>query len=294
MKFGFTRKVSISFLFVGILILSAYSIIKVVPIIKNEALHFQRYIPKVEKYVTKTYNKFQKEVKTRTGFEIGTKFLGDALNYGKMGTKVILLNVPNIVASIIEWIFLVPLFLFFFLKDASRFKCVILELTPNVIFERFYYLFYQFNKQLGDYIFAKFIEASIVGIIITSGLLVMNVRFALLLGLLAGVTNIIPYLGPLLGTIPAILIALAEYGASSELGAVVILYTVANAIDLAIVFPLLVSKIVDLHPLTVVISVILGSHYLGIIGMVISIPLAAAFKLLITEIYYGIYSTQAK
>ncbi|MBT6326833.1 MAG: AI-2E family transporter, partial [Bdellovibrionales bacterium] len=64
---------------------------------------------------------------------------------------------------------------------------------------------------------------------------------------------------------------------------------IANIIDLALVFPILVSKIVDLHPVLVVISVIVGSQYLGMVGMIISIPAAVALKLIVTEFYREIY-----
>ena len=107
--------------------------------------------------------------------------------------------------------------------------------------------------------------------------------------MIAAVTNIIPYVGPVLGFVPALLFSLAEYGSGTTLGAIIILFVVANAIDIAIVFPILVSKVVDLHPLTVVVSVILGSQWLGMVGMIISIPFAAALKLIAQEIYKEIY-----
>jgi putative permease len=118
----------------------------------------------------------------------------------------------------------------------------------------------------------------------------MGVKFSFLLGLVAAATNIIPYIGPIIGMIPAIAWGLAEFGVSPTFGAILILYFVANAIDLAIVFPILVSKVVDLHPLVVVASVIFGSQSLGIMGMVISIPLAASLKLVILEVYFEVYS----
>ena len=71
-----------------------------------------------------------------------------------------------------------------------------------------------------------------------------------------------------------------------------LLYIIANAIDIFFVFPILVSKIVDLHPVLVVISVILGSQYFGIVGMIVSIPMAAAIKLIIIEVYEETYQVR--
>ncbi len=94
--------------------------------------------------------------------------------------------------------------------------------------------------------------------------------------------------------IPGILFVLTEYGTGSTLATAIVIYSVANAIDIAIVFPVLVSKIVDLHPVVVIISVILGSQFFGVLGMVISIPIAAAIKLLVIEIYDEFYTLDSK
>ena len=111
-----------------------------------------------------------------------------------------------------------------------------------------------------------------------------------LLGIIAAITNIIPYAGPLLGTVPGLIMGMVEYGFGATFGGIVILYSVANIIDLALVFPILVSKIVDLHPIVVVASVILGSQFMGLLGMIISIPFAAALKLILEEVYTEIYN----
>ncbi len=288
-KLGVKRFGAIWLVFSSLIFFSTYPFVKVVPTISAEIDNIQYYLPKVENYVTKRYADIKVEVKSRTGFEVGDKYFLQAMDYTRKSSTKVLLGIPKMLASLIEWVFLIPLIIFFLLKDGRKFKAALLRLTPNSIFERVYYLSHQFNRKLGDYIFAKFVEASIVGIIITSGLLIMDVRFALLFGLLAALSNIIPYVGPIIGFVPALLFALAEYGSGTTLGGIITLFVVANTIDMALVFPILVSKIVDLHPLTVVVSVILGSQWLGIVGMIISIPSAAAVKLIIQEIYKEIY-----
>lgn len=294
MKLGLSKIVAILVIFLGIGSLSVFPVVKMVPAIAKEAENFQYYIPKMENYLKANYKKIKVKIKDRTGFEIGDKLIYDFLDYGKKTTTQYVLTIPKYLASILEWFFLVPLFVFFFLKDGNAFKRLVLKATPNSIFERFYYLSHQFNRKIGDYIFAKFIEATIVGVLITTGLAIMGVRFSVLFGLIAGVTNVIPYLGPVLGMVPGIIFCLAEYDVGTMTTGVVILYLVANAIDMGLVFPILVSKIVDLHPIIVVISVILGSQYFGIAGMVISIPFAAAVKLVFEEVYTELYSTRSR
>tara|TARA_R110000868_G_scaffold100128_2_gene275364 strand:- start:1985 stop:3052 length:1068 start_codon:yes stop_codon:yes gene_type:complete len=289
-KLGIPRVLAIATLLLGLIGVSAWPIAKIVPLVSDEARNVQFYVPKVEEYIRKQYVVLKVEIKDRTGYDLNDVYLYEFLDSANKYITSSLLTLPKFLAAMLEWFFLVPLFTFFILKDGTVFRDLMLNICPNSLFERFYSLTHEFGKKIGGYIFAKFIEASIVFVLITAGLWFLDVRFSFLLGLLAGVTNIIPYVGPLFGAVPALIYALADYGAGGTFVAIATLYTVANAVDIAIVFPILVSRIVDLHPLLVVVSVILGSQSMGVVGMVISIPLAAAFKLIILEIYQSIYT----
>lgn len=289
MKLGITKSWAISIIFVVAMGIISIPIISIVPTIKTETERLKYYLPKVEISVKNTYRVVRDKIKEKTGHDIGDKILITAIENGKDVSTSLLKVIPTMLASFLEWLIVVPFFLFFLLKDRFKFKMLILRFTPNSILERFYHLAHQFNKKLGNYMLAKFIEASIVGTIIIVGLLIIDIRFAILLGLLAMISNIVPYIGPFIGMVPGILVALVEFGTDNSFVAVVILYIIANIIDLALVFPILVSKIVDLHPVLVVISVIVGSQYLGMVGMIISIPAAVALKLIVTEFYREIY-----
>ena len=293
MKFKLNRNTSVIVSFAFFLFISIYPVIKFVPKVTQEAERLRFFLPRVETYLKDGYKEVKNNIELKFGYKIEQEeFPIEILKMGTNTSKVVLMSIPKYLGSLLEWVLVIPFFLFFMLKDDGRFRRAILEITPNSIFERFYNLYYQFNKNLGDYIFAKFIEATIIGVIITSGLLFIDLNFAFLFGLIAGITNIIPYVGPLLGAIPAIVVAYAEFGFTSSFWAVGILYMVANTIDLAIVFPLLISKLVDLHPVVVVVSVILGSQLFGLIGMVISIPAAVAVKLILSELISELYETR--
>ncbi len=264
-------------------------ILKVIPVIKEEGDHLEEYIPKMEAFVREKYSLVQTYAKNNFKIKMDNHFVDKSLVSIQEELKKVLVNLPNILGTVLEWLFLVPLFLLFILTDGAKFKRQFLKLVPNSIFERTYFLFYQFNKQLGDYVFAKFMEAAIVGLIVIVGLFFIDARFIFLLGIAAALTNIIPYLGPLIGVVPALIVVYMDFGIGPNFWATVILYLVANLIDIVFVFPLLVSKIVAIHPIVVVISVVLGSQYFGVIGMVICVPVAAIIKLVISEIYRELY-----
>lgn len=194
-------------------------------------------------------------------------------------------QIPSFISVFFEWILLVPLFLYFFFKESRGFSRKFLEAIPNPIFEKSYVLFSQFNTKFGDYIIAKFIEATILGGLVSVGLLIVGFPYPFILGILAGITNILPYIGPILGVIPALLIALLSKDPNASMLGMLIIYGLANMIDMILVFPLLVSKIVNLHPVLVIVSIIVGSQLGGILGMIVIIPFVAFFKLLFIEIY---------
>ena len=294
MKLGLNRDLSILLILLLLGFLMIYPVVLIVPTLKEELTNLQFYIPKIETFLRTGYYEMVFKIKDRMGIDIGQQFFDDMIGFAHIGTKSFLMKVPNILASLLEYIFLIPLFIFFILKDASTFKKMCLKLIPNPIFERTYYLYHQFNKQLGDYIFAKFVEASIVGLIVLIGLLIFQVKFVWLLAIFAAVASIIPYVGPIIGAIPGLSVCAIEYGIGPIFWLTLILYIVANVIDIAFIFPLLVSKIVNLHPMLVIISVILGSQYMGMVGMIISIPVAAISKLVFAEVYKEIYPVLSK
>jgi putative permease len=180
---------------------------------------------------------------------------------------------------------LVPLFLYFFFIESGKYRQKLLEAVPNPIFEKSYVLFSQFNKKFGEYIIAKFIEATILGTLVTIGLLIIGYPYPFILGFFAGITNILPYLGPILGLVPAIFIGFLSHDTDFSLFGMFFVFAIANLVDMILVFPLLVSKIVNLHPVVVVVSIIVGSQLGGIVGMIVIIPFIAFFKLLFEEIY---------
>jgi putative permease len=197
----------------------------------------------------------------------------------------VLSRFPDYLSMLFEWILLVPIFLYFFFMESHRFIYRFLESIPNPIFEKSYVLFSQFNTKFGEYIIAKFIEATLLGSLVTVGLILIDFPFPFILGFFAGITNILPYIGPLIGIVPAIFVALLSKDPGISMIAMLVIFSVANLIDMILVFPLLVSKIVNLHPIVVVISIMVGSQIAGIIGMIVIIPFVAFFKLLFREIY---------
>jgi len=206
-------------------------------------------------------------------------------------TSSLSVALPAFVSQSFTVLLLSPFFAFFMLQDGNSVARSLLSFVPNHMFEIALNLRHQINDQLGGFIRARFLEAAIVGAVVWIGLQALDFPYATVLALFAGATNLIPYVGPITGAVPAVLIAMVSPEIAGQttpaltLLLVTGIYFVAQLIDIIFVIPLVVAKIVDLHPVTVVVMIVAGAEVAGILGMMISVPVASAAKLTFNALY---------
>ena len=183
---------------------------------------------------------------------------------------------------------IIILFLTFFLLNSGRqMKKAFIELVPNRFFEPALVLTQGLDQQLGDYLRSRLIQTIILSIVAAIGYWVLGLRFAILIGIIAGLANLIPYIGPFIGAIPAIIVVFlgSRFGFGWSLLAVIVLTLVIQIIDNAIITPLIIGKSVELGPVTTIVVVLLGEQLLGLIGLLMAVPIAAMCKLIIEEVW---------
>lgn len=206
---------------------------------------------------------------------------------GASSTSWLISHATSFLSSFASAVFLVPIFSFFILKDGEKFKDEILRLVPERYYDGIVTTFGKTALSLGKFLRAKAVEALLVFILTYIGLLICGANYAAVLALIAGVTNILPYIGPVLGVVPAI----ALLGFSWP---IIIVYAVVNAIDMMVVFPILVGKLVNLSPLTLLVAVAVGQELYGLVGMLISVPVASIIKIVYQEIVNVMYSSNSE
>ncbi len=191
---------------------------------------------------------------------------------------------PNIISNTLWSLVLTPILTFFLLNDALSIRNAILNLAPNRFFEPSYEIAHLIEDKIGSYVIAKIAEAVIVGLFTLLGLTFFGFPYSALLALLAGITNIIPYFGPIVGFAPILMIPFFDPAYSSLVYPAIFISLSINIIDFAFLFPFLVSRIIDLHPLFVLISVLIGSHLGGPLGILVAIPIAAIIKIVLLQV----------
>jgi len=167
------------------------------------------------------------------------------------------------------------------------------QLVPNRFFESLFIVSNEIANAISDYLRAKLVEATLVGLLTLVGMVLVGAPYTAVLAVLAGITNIIPYVGPILGAVPGLLVAAFDHNHPGMLWPVALVYIVANVIDTFVIFPVVVAKLVNLHPLILIAVVAVGQQYYGLVGMLISIPVATAVKVVVHEIYSAVYEQRS-
>lgn len=180
-------------------------------------------------------------------------------------------------------ILLVPFIAVFLLRDGPRMKRGLIRLVPNRYFEFSLEAIYKVDQQLGNYFRGLVLEVLVVTALAVGAFWLLGVASFVLLGLLTGITTIIPYVGSLLGGGIAVLVHLSSTGRPSAAALVLLAVLALQVLDETVIQPLVFARAVNLHPLEVLMAVWVGAQALGAIGMVVAIPVAGAAKVVFTR-----------
>jgi predicted PurR-regulated permease PerM len=174
----------------------------------------------------------------------------------------------------LPWLVLIPILAFFFLKDADTFRRSALMMLPQGrIRWRGDEFFQDINSTLAAYIRAQLIACLIIGSVCTLGFAVIGVRYALVLGVAAGLLEFIPLLGPLVVAVMAATVAGFDSGA--KLAAVVFFLGALRIVEDYVVYPRIIGSGIHLHPLAVILAILAGHEIAGIAGIFLAIPVIA-------------------
>ncbi len=174
---------------------------------------------------------------------------------------------------------LVPLLVYYFLRDMEHLKSSLVALFPARYRQRVLVAGSEIDAALGAYLRGLLLICFLVGLLTYLGLRLLGVEFALILGIIYGLTNIIPYFGPLIGALPAVLIALLDSPALAL--KVVGVMVVVQQLDSQLLSPQILGRSLGLHPLAVILALLAGGHLFGLPGLILAVPLAAMLRIVL-------------
>ena len=213
--------------------------------------------------------------------ELLSSLQGQAASFGQAVLGFGLSSIPGVLTFAIYMV-LIPLMVFFFLKDRDLILRWALSFLPTdrPQLDR---IGRAMNIQIANYVRGKGIEITIIGAVSYIAFTTFNLNYTALLALLVGLSVIVPYIGAFLVTIPVMLVALLQFGLTGDFYWVVGLYMLIQVLDGNVLVPLLFSEAVDLHPVAIIIAVLVFGGLWGVWGVFFAIPLATLFNVLLVS-----------
>jgi len=191
-------------------------------------------------------------------------------------------SIVGTIASATIVIITAPFILFYMLKDGEKLVPNIKRFFPEKRREQIVELLGQLNKTLANYISGQAIECLFVGTFTFLGYFAIGVDYAFLFGVIAGLTNLIPYLGPYLGLAPAFLVTVFNDPFKALLCCGVVL--IVQQLDGNIIYPNVIGKSLKIHPLTIIIVLLVAGNIAGLLGIFLGVPFYAICKTIISYV----------
>ncbi|VAW70547.1 hypothetical protein MNBD_GAMMA09-2215 [hydrothermal vent metagenome] len=289
-RYGLSRNASSLSVLLILVALGAAGSWLVLPHLSSQLSALQLQLPVVWHTIINTGNDFSQHIVSLLGFNLPSKelmphFFRQANEWGKM----VLIEGSNMIISLSLLLVLVPIFTFFLIRDFRKFRNQLLDKLPNATFETGWLIYYRVAHQLQEYIRGIMIQSGIMSVITTAGFYAIGLESAFLLGLLAGMLNLIPYIGPLFAMVLPVLLAFGHTPVDLWLaGAAISVILAAQIIDNVIVIPSVIASSVNLHPLVVITGIIVCGNLFGFIGMVLAIPVISSANIIYCGLYQGI------
>jgi len=192
-----------------------------------------------------------------------------------------IMNIPALssrLAPIVLAGVLIPLFSYFFLRDSRKIIQFVLDRLAAKHIETSVAVWCEINRIVGGYLRGLAMDSVLVGMLAALGLWTMGVNYPLLLGAMTALLNVVPYLGPILGAVATMVVAMIQFKSLAPLVKVLVFYLSLKLINFVAIQPRVVGGEQTLHPVLFIASVIAGGHIMGIIGMIIAVPIVTILQ----------------
>ncbi|MET1015084.1 MAG: AI-2E family transporter [Paenisporosarcina sp.] len=225
-------------------------------------------------YVNLDVDKIINEIPRDIGDTISDTLGGVATGIGK-----VISTLTGLVLAIVT----VPFILFYLLKDGEKLPQYILKLLPPRMREDAAHVMKEADKQISAYIQGQILVAMCIGFMVFIGFLIIGMDYALLLGVLAMITSVVPYLGPIIAVTPAAIIAIVT--SPFMLVKLALVWTVVQLVEGKFISPQIMGKSLHIHPITIIFVLLTAGSLFGVPGVILGIPGYALLKVLVTHMY---------
>ena len=265
--------------FLVVIILVVLTVMNVVPQLMEQTIQLTQSLPMYADETSKWLNELAQREEFKN-FNLEEQLASANLSLSNL-FNIILVSLSASVSKIISFM-MQPLILLFMFKDGHKFIDALSHFFPKAIRKELRQTVKELNETLSAYISSTILDALIIGVMSFLAMRIFDQPYSLLLAVICGITNIIPYVGPFIGAVPAIIVGLFISPFQALYMALSIL--VIQQLDGNLIKPLLFGKSMNIHPLTIILVLIGAGSVAGILGMLICIPVYAVIKTIILNI----------
>ena len=257
-----------------------YIVLVLVPLVWRQAVSFLGELPvmaeQLQGLLLLLPEQYPQLVSKEQVQSVLDSIMSELANGGQLLVSFSLASIGQSIALLI-YLILVPILVFFFLKDGQKIMYWFAGFLPSkrVMLSS---VWHEMDDQLANYVRGKVVEILIVGISAYILFLVLGLNYAVLLALLVGFSVLIPYIGATLVTIPIALVGYVQWGPGADFYTLIVAYLILQALDGNVLVPLLFSEAVNLHPVAIIIAVLVFGGLWGFWGVFFAIPLATLLK----------------
>jgi predicted PurR-regulated permease PerM len=290
-KIGLPRWLSISIVFVGIGVVLTLAMWYLVPLVWQQLMYARDSIPAGIHWLNYTFLPWVSQTFSVDPMEIDTQQMSTVVmeyiqtNYSADSIQAMLLKVAQSGLNFIQiggTVVLIPIIAFYFLLDWDRMLDSFRRLIPRPYEKSTLHIVNECHSVLGAFVKGQFLVMFLLGTVYAVGLQVIGLEVGLIIGMVAGLASIIPYLGFAVGIIAAVIATLFQFGIDwMQLVLVGVVFMIGQAIEGYVLQPFLLGDKIGLSPVAVVFAVLAGAQLAGFLGMLIALPVAAIIVVLL-------------
>ncbi|MBO9130455.1 AI-2E family transporter [Bacillus sp. 165] len=257
-----------------------YGVYKGIPIAVSQMREMNENLPQFVEMYEKWTDGIQSETKNFPHFineKIKLAFIGIEAKMESLLNRMVS-TARGLLDSLLI-IVLIPFIVFYLLKDYGEFYHIFWKMVPQKWRSEGQRVAADIDKSLGSYIRGQLLICSILAGFASLALWFIKIKYPLLLGVVIGVTDIIPYFGPILGAIPTLVVA-ATISTNMVIKAVVVL-AILQFVESNILSPYIVGKSLHMHPIVIMLSLLVGGEVGGIVGLILAVPVLAVLRVVI-------------
>lgn len=279
---GIRRGLGVAIIYLGFLAVVTVILSLLIPVIARQISGFIDELPNYIGKVTAEINEFAAKRGSEFRIEISSEEIFNAVQNNREtiisflgGVRAVAANILHVVITVVLGAILSVYLLLDLPKIQRALKAAVPEHRRDDVVE----LVEKVGRAVGGFFRGQLLVATFVGVASAVGLTIIKLPFAVVIGLVVGIFNLVPLIGPFIGAIPAVFVGLLSGQPSRALWAMIVLLFVQQ-IDNHVISPNVIGRTVRLHPITVLLALLIGGTLAGIFGMLVVIPGVAAAKII--------------